>query len=574
MIPSAATRARYSPPIPEGAGASTCAWIALNDWYVTDAERRALLARVHELAFAMAPRAAKDAARSAGAAPSYPWEAIATLAGQCSTLREYAPCDDCHMIVLACTCGVCPECGDHTVKVCGCCPEDTSACSRCDECTDCENCACAHCEHPRCSGDAVESVCERCSYCPNHCECNYCDACGTACEYTCSNCGKGDADSRCGCCSCSYCETCSEPTSESVCGDCSSCESCGCECDWDDPPVRSRSGAAKDRDVDYTGHAPHVATARAARRTLNLVRLAGLEVEYVQSADFAPIHTWAKTWNASVTEDGSCGWECVTSPAAGDHLLKQVGDLADALAESGATIGSHNKCGVHVHVDARDVDWPSMMRLVRVWAVVESACFSLAGDWRRHTSQHGARANYCEAWGDTLADALRTSSDPKGALLAMLDTDRAALAAKGRRGECPGKHDGVRYRAMNVRPWLARWRLTDTRDYNVLRPNTAYQPTFKAGSKRLASDATIEFRLHEGCLDKAELQGWAALMACIVEYAVNATDRDVDALRDGRSALEIIAGGRPVVVEYLARRLPVPASLPLPFGPSCNIGGT
>lgn len=264
--------------------------------------------------------------------------------------------------------------------------------------------------------------------------------------------------------------------------------------------------------------------------------MAGLEVEYNACDDFAPIREWCKAWGASVHSDGSCGWECVTSPAAGNHLLSQIGDLTDALSESSAR---HNgDCGVHVHVDASDLRWPDMARLVRLYERVEPALYVLSG--RRRWSNR-----FCRPWDTRFTTALASTTDVKGAILRVLynSADEAAGkkeltntwsrdAGNGKLvpyGE-PEKKSSFRYHGLNLAPWIARLR----------RRNKS--KAARSLYNRPVSDATVEFRLHENCHDRERLTAWTKLLVRLVDFASKSTDSEIDSLpMSGMRALATIA---------------------------------
>ena len=274
--------------------------------------------------------------------------------------------------------------------------------------------------------------------------------------------------------------------------------------------------------------------------------MAGLEVEYNACDDFSPIRAWCKTWGASVHSDGSCGWECVTSPAAGNHLLSQIGDLTYALSESSAR---HNAdCGVHVHVDASDLRWPDMARIVRLYERVEPALYVLAG--RRRWSNH-----YCQPWDTRFTTALASTTDVKGAILRVLYN--SADEAEGKKeltntwsrddgngklvpyGE-PEKKSSFRYHGLNLAPWIARLRRRNkSKDARSL-------------YNRPVSDATVEFRLHENCHDRERLTAWTKLLVRLVDFASKSTDSEIDALpRSGMRALATIA---PDCLPFIVKR--------------------
>src|ERR1019366_4567931 len=136
-------------------------------------------------------------------------------------------------------------------------------------------------------------------------------------------------------------------------------------------------------------------------------RMAGLEVEYNRSKRFRPVKDWCKRWGSSVHSDGSCGWECVTSPAAGKKLTRQVADLAKSLDAAEATCNA--KCGLHVHVDARDMTPGKIRNLCYLYGIVEPAMYAIGGEAR-------AGVSYCKPNG---AQLMKAAMNAKGWTVAI-----------------------------------------------------------------------------------------------------------------------------------------------------------
>lgn len=374
-------------------------------------------------------------------------------------------------------CGECGECchdnGHHDCSSCD--GHSESSCSHCDKCDSC--CSCEHCE--RCN-EAVDSTCGGCNRCERCCEgCHRCSNCDAYTDDYCSECDW--------CCDCGH--------------------GSGCNEDEDDGDNES---------VNYTKRG-QVWRAPGRQKVFDCTRAVGVEVEYNTCNSFDAIDSWARAWNASVHSDGSCGWEAVSSPAAGDRLVGQLRGLCEALDDAGA---KHNdSCGIHVHVDARDLRWADMLRLCAVYARVEPLLYLIGGQKRINNQ-------YCAPIGSRFIAAL-ASSDPKDRILAF------ALKSNGRTSlrRAPDKKANGRYTGLNIIPWIA---------------GRHKQP--------IKLDTTVEFRLHREFTNEARLLGWAKLCARIVDWSAKATDADVDRLpRSAARALsEVIA---PDLADWILARL-------------------
>lgn len=255
-------------------------------------------------------------------------------------------------------------------------------------------------------------------------------------------------------------------------------------------------------------------------------RLVGVEVEYNNGGqDSCP--SWLDTWpGAGVHADGSCGYEAVTPPVAGEHVETCITELMKELTNKGA--GCNNTCGIHVHVDARDMKWVDMLRFLTVYTRIEPAMFIIGGQQRATD-----RNQYARPCGPIYRKALQ-QTDVKGAILsaAVLSSsaDYIPTAAEGRKVARDGidKKAGGRYKSVNIIPWIA------GRAYN--RP-----------------DKTIEFRLHRGSHEADRVIHWAWLCADIVDWCVNATNEDVKSLP--KSAMRCLTIMSPRNKKWILKRL-------------------
>lgn len=232
-------------------------------------------------------------------------------------------------------------------------------------------------------------------------------------------------------------------------------------------------------------------------------RLVGLEVEFNESPPPAA-REWAAMWAGHIHSDGSCGYEAVTPPVAGKYIYPCLKSMQRALRDCSAD----NRCGVHVHVEAADLGWYDIRRLLHVWRLVEPVMFLIAGQNRlgnRYCGQIGA-----SIWTDLLS---RDKAMSQEHILNLYGTSRAAI-----RSRPAHKKDSGRYKCLNLMPWLAQ------RRGNGL-------------------DTTIEFRLHRATLSADRLAHWAALVRNLVDWCVSHTDADATALpKSAARALATIAG--------------------------------
>jgi hypothetical protein len=199
-----------------------------------------------------------------------------------------------------------------------------------------------------------------------------------------------------------------------------------------------------------------------------------------------------------------------------------LGELKSVFRD--ARVQADERCGIHVHVDAKDLMWSDMYRLLAVYAHVEPILYALAG-------QRRVGNTYCAPCGEDYARALADPSDRKGAVLAVAFSARSIPLGKERCRHAR-KKDGGRYKGLNVVPWIAG------------RKNRAHG---------IEPDTTVEFRLHRNTLDVDRVIGWTELCAAIVDYAARASDGDVRALP--KSAIRALCAIAPDSREWILARL-------------------
>lgn len=364
-----------------------------------------------------------------------------------------------------------------------------------------------------------DEQCEHCESCATCCTCLMCEGCDT----------RMDADDRCShcdhcetCCSCTECGECGERFSRG-CTDCERCNECGCNCDEDSSLSHHTEGR------------PWVAAQMCERRRNPLMRMVGVEWEFNSCRDASDINSWAYKWRGGIHEDGSCGHEAVTPPLSGDYVFDCIEDLGAAFEEAEAK--ADDRCGLHVHVEARDMMWEDMFRLLGVYAHIEPVLFAIAG-------QNRQRNNFCSPAADVFRNAL-ASIDRKGAVLALIYKDGCSRVSPedarnrfrkkdlhGNRNSSIQKKSDGRYRSLNIVPWLARHR---------------------AGKDRV-KDCTVEFRLHRNTLDADRVIGWALLCARIVDWTAKASDAEAQRVIK-MTALHALAVIAPKSMPWIIGRL-------------------
>lgn len=157
-----------------------------------------------------------------------------------------------------------------------------------------------------------------------------------------------------------------------------------------------------------------------------------------------------------IVDDGSVdegGFEVVSPILCGTEGLAEVTRAARALASIGAT--ANRSCGLHVHVDARDLNIETIVNVASRYSQFETEI-----DLFMPRSRREARSEYCApvasmfhegAYGTTISSLLRDGVD------GLLNLDRyykVNLSAFGRHGTIEFRHHSGTTNAKKITNWI------------------------------------------------------------------------------------------------------------------------
>lgn len=237
-----------------------------------------------------------------------------------------------------------------------------------------------------------------------------------------------------------------------------------------------------------------------------LNRMMGLELEI---ADWGSLSTefHAKNFTYNITRDGSVkpsGLELVVHPLAGDALLRGVFELGELFAKNNCLV--NNTCGFHVHVNAQDMNWWSLRRMIYLYMAVEHDIY-----YHMITPERARNCHYYkparETWEKVVADVQGAVDTDviKHRILKHLYPDHVNAmdgtpsgVEKGRLwGSVKNSKYGVtsRYYGLNLHSYFYR--------------------------------GTVEFRMYQGTTALEDLVNWPLLCGWMVEKANNLTDNEV-----------------------------------------------
>src|SRR3990167_5914932 len=252
---------------------------------------------------------------------------------------------------------------------------------------------------PECCAVASWNHCDTCGLCEDHCDCYRCSDCQCTVR-------RGNSDWRacCSCCSdccaCISCERCGSRYAhvDDICGECARCfDNCGCTCgriEFFDMPFVKYSGRT------YPPESP-------------FARLVSVEIEAIASDHMTATPKAVRKWNGSIVKDGSLnegGFEINVSPASGDMLVGEFKEICAALDSDDAKVD--DSCGLHCHVDATDMSWWTIRQLVRLYAKLEDALFSIVAPRRQFPPADGGK-HYCAPCGTHFLRALDSPKSTK-----------------------------------------------------------------------------------------------------------------------------------------------------------------
>jgi hypothetical protein len=215
-------------------------------------------------------------------------------------------------------------------------------------------------------------------------------------------------------------------------------------------------------------------------------RYIGVEIEVANSdADSGTtVSRVLNKWKSAAVHDGSLpesGYEINTAPAKGEVFEEEINAICAALKEANAHVDS--SCGLHVHVDCRDLQYYDLRKVILVYSKVEDSLFRMLAKSRLDN-------HYCERLSKKFKDILVQKD--KDWRRNLLKTTYGNEARAGRRN----KYNEARYSALNIHSWFFR--------------------------------KTLEFRHHQGTVDAKKIINWAKICQSIINFAVSHIEKEIE----------------------------------------------
>lgn len=221
-------------------------------------------------------------------------------------------------------------------------------------------------------------------------------------------------------------------------------------------------------------------------------RYIGVEMEIMASN---PTHALAinevfARWGAAVVGDGSLpntGYEINTAPARAEKFNEEIVEICRTLRLAGGRV--NKQCGLHVHVDTRDLDPLALKRVIMTYLAVEDDVYRIlapsrfVGGWCRKAKDNGFNlipelATECDAV--TFSRALETKLYGNPANTAHYKM---------------GKGNSFRYTGLNIHSHYHR--------------------------------GTLEFRHHHGSINAVKIIAWGRICEAIIEFGKRNAEKDI-----------------------------------------------
>lgn len=347
-------------------------------------------------------------------------------------------------------------------------------------------------------------ACTNCSACEKCCECVECGACSRNrnSDFFCSSCEYCTE----GCCECAFCNSCeSQISSSSFCYDCENCHDC-CSCEDGRPNVKFINNPVHFHKCSKVNH-----------KTNPSRRFIAAEIEIAKIGPNNSVTDVMRKWQGCIVHDGSLpssGFEINTAPANGDLFIKQINEIGAELKRGEAEIT--DDCGLHVHIDARDLKYYELRRLIKTYSTIESALFGMVPSSRKES-------HYCMPCGRKyMQEIVDLGKAPYKKV--RKDVIRGTYLSENTKDQRTDKYAPARYNALNIHSWFYR--------------------------------GTIECRLFNGTANPEKIANWGMLWAMILDYVVKASDDQVDGMVNNipLDNLLMIADNNQSVKDFINKR--------------------
>lgn len=286
-------------------------------------------------------------------------------------------------------------------------------------------------------------------------------------------------------------------------------------------------------------------------------RYLGVEIEIAYINDENMLEAKAQEWKGDLGEDGSVGGsrsrykdrqptslELRTAPTNGDLFVRQMLDFGKTFKKAKAA--TNNTCGLHVHIDARDLKEKHLENVIALWGKIEEPMFSIISPRR-------AKADWCKPWDFKV---YRDAEKLKKQVVKNREYDYE-----------DGDHDGTWYRTgcessmecdcctcddcgvihnRVTKPGAKKAKAEKMELLKRLRGGYSLGRYRSLNMDSLADLGTLENRMHHGTTNVVNIINWGILNASMVDYAKSESLSKIVSLTKGFPALMEIAPNKTV----------------------------
>jgi hypothetical protein len=251
---------------------------------------------------------------------------------------------------------------------------------------------------------------------------------------------------------------------------------------------------------------------------------------------------WHWEHDGTITPGGS---ELVGKPAGGDNFLKHMGKLIDQITTVDPSPKVDQSCGYHCHVQAVDLGWWELRRLVRLWCGIEPDIFQYIVLPARRNNRYcmpmfiSDESERRESWQFTPNNlsAMMRSRRRKSRYGGEVKNDILINTTGKIKQFLIRKLYGLDINAKrNMTPEERQIYLGAVRRFESMKKNKRTQGGMGNGMGCRYSALnlhsyffrhTVEFRMKEGTLDPTELLFFPLFCGWLVESAIRLKDTDI-----------------------------------------------
>ncbi len=212
------------------------------------------------------------------------------------------------------------------------------------------------------------------------------------------------------------------------------------------------------------------------------------------------------------------------APTNGDLFVQQMLEYGKAFRETKST--TNNSCGLHIHVDARDLNDDHLDNVLMLWSKIEEPLYSIISPRRK-------KAHWCKAWNFKNKNIV----------------DIHNKITRNGQSYLIGNQDAWGYKRHSEK-------LTNKiKALSAIKSNSLHTERYSAlNLVALSSHGTLENRMHHGTTNVTNIINWGIINASLVDFAKSNTMESIEKMRNGWYTLMEVAPTKEVRKWAMERR--------------------